>query len=142
MARQYRIVKPNASDQEVRAAVEDPNAQIFQQALMQGNRMGEATSTLNAVRARQQDMAKIEQTMGELVQLFTDLSVLIEQQETQVVDIVQKTEVVETDLQQANVEIGTAVHTAASTRKKKWWCLGICGMFSLFDLCSETRTLT
>jgi len=128
MARQYRIVRPNASEAEVRAAVEDTsgNAQVFQQALMQGNRMGEATSTLNAVRARQQDMAKIEQTLGELVQLFTDLSVLIEQQETQFVDISQKTETVEEDVRQANVEIGTAVHTARSTRKKKWICLGIC----------------
>ncbi|KAK0648850.1 t-SNARE, partial [Cercophora newfieldiana] len=128
MARQYRIVRPNASEAEVRAAVEDTsgNAQVFQQALMQGNRMGEATSTLNAVRARQQDMAKIEQTLGELVQLFTDLSVLIEQQETQFVDISQKTEMVEEDVRQANVEIGTAVQTARKTRKKKWICLGIC----------------
>lgn len=127
MARQYRIVRPDASESEVRAAVEDTsgNAQVFQQALMQGNRMGEATSTLNAVRARQQDMQKIEQTLGELVQLFTDLSVLIEQQETQVVDIAQKAEMVEEDVRQANVEIGTAVHTARKTRKKKWICLAI-----------------
>jgi len=130
MARQYRIVRPNASESEVRAAVEDTsgNAQVFQQALMQGNRMGEATSTLNAVRARQQDMQKIEQTLGELVQLFTDLSVLVEQQETQFVDVSQKTEMVEEDVRQANVEIGTAVHTARSTRKKKWICLAIAGM--------------
>jgi len=133
MARQYRIVRPNASEAEVRNAVEDTsgNAQVFQQALMQGNRMGEATSTLNAVRARQQDMQKIEQTLGELVQLFTDLSVLIEQQETQFVDISQKTEMVEEDVRQANVEIGTAVHTARSTRKKKWICLGVGGMVIL-----------
>lgn len=131
MARQYRIVRPNAPESEVRAAVEDTsgNAQVFQQALMQGNRMGEATSTLNAVRARQQDMQKIEQTLGELVQLFQDLSVLIEQQEVQTMEISQKTEMVQEDLQQANVEIGTAVKTAASTRKKKWICLGIGGMF-------------
>lgn len=127
MARQYRIVRPDASDSEVRAAVEDTsgNAQVFQQALMQGNRMGEANSTLNAVRARQADMQKIEQTIGELAQLFTDLSVLIEQQETQTMDISQKTEMAVEDVQQANVEIGTAVHTARSTRKKKWICLGI-----------------
>lgn len=139
MARQYRIVRPNAPESEVRAAVEDTsgNAQVFQQALMQGNRMGEATSTLNAVRARQQDMQKIEQTLGELVQLFQDLSVLIEQQEVQTMDISQKTEMVQEDLQQANVEIGTAVKTAVSTRKKKWICLGIGGMFAvIFVSCS------
>lgn len=31
--RQYRIVRPDASEEEVRQAVEDPNAQIFQQAV-------------------------------------------------------------------------------------------------------------
>ncbi len=131
MERQYRIVRPNASDAEVRAAVEDTsgNAQVFQQALMQGNRMGQATTTLNAVRARQAEMQRIEQTLGELAQLFNDLSVMIEQQETQVVDISQKTEMVVEDMQQANVEIGTAVHTARSTRKKKWICLGIGGTY-------------
>lgn len=140
MARQYRIVRPNATESEVRSAVEDTsgNAQVFQQALMQGNRMGEATSTLNAVRARQQDMQKIEQTLGELVQLFTDLSVMIEQQETQFVDISQKTEAVEEDTRQANVEIGTAVHTAVKTRKKKWICLSIGGKF-LVPTDLETR---
>jgi syntaxin 1B/2/3 len=141
MARQYRIVRPNASESEVRSAVEDTsgNAQVFQQALMQGNRMGEATSTLNAVRARQQDMQKIEQTLGELVQLFTDLSVMIEQQETQFVDISQKTEAVEEDTRQANVEIGTAVHTAVKTRKKKWICLSIGGKFSVRTDLEVTR---
>jgi syntaxin 1B/2/3 len=32
-ARQYRIVKPDASEEEVREAVEDPNTQVFQQAV-------------------------------------------------------------------------------------------------------------
>lgn len=32
-ARQYRIVNPNASEDEVREAIEDPSAQIFQQAV-------------------------------------------------------------------------------------------------------------
>lgn len=32
-ARQYRIVRPDASDAEVKDAVEEPNAQIFQQAV-------------------------------------------------------------------------------------------------------------
>lgn len=32
-ARQYRIVRPDATDDEVKQAVEDPNAQIFQQAV-------------------------------------------------------------------------------------------------------------
>jgi syntaxin 1B/2/3 len=32
-ARQYRIVNPNATEEEVREVVEDPNAQVFQQAV-------------------------------------------------------------------------------------------------------------
>ena len=51
--RQYRIIKPDASDDEVRAAVEDGNSQqYFQQALMQSNRRGEARTVLNEVQVR------------------------------------------------------------------------------------------
>lgn len=36
--RQYRITRPEATDEEVRQATEDPNVQIFSQALMSSNR--------------------------------------------------------------------------------------------------------
>ncbi|KAI8623740.1 SSO2 protein [Xylariaceae sp. FL1651] len=129
MARQFRIVRPEATEDEVRAAVEDQTGgQVFQQALMQSNRRGQAQSVLNAVQDRHAQLQKIEQQMIELAQLFQDIDTLIVQQDVAVTTIEQKGEEVVDNLDKGNVEISTAVNTARATRKKKWICLGIVGM--------------
>ncbi|KAI1392894.1 t-SNARE [Hypoxylon trugodes] len=126
MARQYRIVRPDADEAEVRAAVEDQTGgQVFQQALMQSNRRGQAQSVLSAVQDRHAQLKKIEQQMIELAQLFQDMDTLIVQQEVAIANIEQKGEEVVENLDKGNQEVGTAVNTARATRKKKWICLGI-----------------
>ncbi|OTB05685.1 hypothetical protein M426DRAFT_21715 [Hypoxylon sp. CI-4A] len=126
MARQYRIVRPDADEAEVRAAVEDQTGgQVFQQALMQSNKRGQAQAVLSAVQDRHAQLQKIEQQIMELAQLFQDMDTLIIQQETAVVDIEQKAEEVVDNLDKGNQEVGVAINTARATRKKKWICLGI-----------------
>ncbi|KAI1186968.1 t-SNARE [Nemania serpens] len=126
MARQYRIVRPDATEEEVRAAVEDQTGgQVFQQALMQSNRRGQAQAVLNAVQDRQAQLQKIERQMMELAELFQQMDTLVIQQDPLVMNIEERAEQVVTDLDRGNVEIGTAVNTARATRKKKWICLGI-----------------
>lgn len=128
MARQYRIVRPDATEQEVRAAVEDTSGgQVFSQALMQSDRQGRARSALTAVQDRHKALVKIEQQMVELAQLFQDMDTLVIQQEAAVTQIEAKGEEVVDNLDKGNEEIGVAVNTARKTRKKKWICLGICG---------------
>lgn len=126
MARQYRIVRPDADEAEVRAAVEDQTGgQVFQQALMQSNRRGQAQAVLSAVQDRHAQLKKIEQQMIELAQLFQDMDTLIIQQEEAVVNIEQKGEEIVENIDKGNQEVGTAITTARSTRRKKWICLGI-----------------
>lgn len=129
MARQYRIVRPDASEDEVRAAVEDTtgNSQVFQQALMQNNRVGEAKAVLSAVQDRHKALQRIEQQMVELAQLFEQLNTLIVEQDVKIQAIEQTSEEVVDNLDKGNEEIAVAVQTARATRKKKWMCLGICG---------------
>lgn len=130
MARQYRIVRPDASEQEVRDAVEDTSGgQVFSQALMQSDRQGRARAALSAVQDRHTALVKIERQMEELAQLFQDMDTLVVQQETAITQIEQKGEEVVDNLDKGNEEIGVAVNTARKTRKKKWICLGISGTF-------------
>ncbi|KAK3348015.1 t-SNARE [Neurospora tetraspora] len=128
MARQYRIVRPDATEEEVRAAVEDTtgNSQVFQQALMQNNRVGEARAVLSAVQDRHKALQRIEQQMVELAQLFEQLNTLIVEQDVKIQAIEQTSEEVVDNLDKGNEEIAVAVQTARATRKKKWMCLGIC----------------
>lgn len=141
MARQYRIVRPEADENEVRAAVEDPTGgQIFQQALMQSNRRGQAQSVLSAVQDRHAQLQKIEQQLIELAQLFQDMDTLVVQQEELVTNIEQKAEETVENFDKGNEEIGTAINTARSTRKKKWICLAICGKYRPRNTGAVNRT--
>jgi syntaxin 1B/2/3 len=135
MARQYRIVRPEASEQEVREAVEDTSQQqVFSQALMQSNRRGQAQSALSAVQSRHEEIQKIERQMIELAELFQDMENLVVQQEAAVTNIEMKGEEVVKNMDEGNAQIGVAIKSARNTRKWKWWCLGIVGMFEILFL--------
>jgi syntaxin 1B/2/3 len=129
MARQYRIVRPDASEAEIRAVVDDPSSQqqVFQQAMMQSDRRGQSTSTMNAVRDRHEAIQNIERQMIELGELFNDMDNLVMQQEAAVTNIELKGEEVVDHMDKGNQEIGTAIVHARNTRKWKWWCLCITG---------------
>ena len=128
MARQYRIVRPDASEAEVREAVEDTsNQQVFSQALLQSDRRGQSRSALNAVQNRHEAIQKIEQQMIELAELFQDMEALVVQQEAAVTNIEMKGEEVVENMDKGTQEIGAAIKSARNARKWKWWCLGICG---------------
>lgn len=61
--RQFRIVKPDATPQEVKAALDDDSGgQIFSQALLNSNRHGEARGALREVQERHEDIKRIEKT--------------------------------------------------------------------------------
>jgi len=124
--RQYRIVKPDATEEEVREACADPDTPIFQQALLSSDRRGQAQSSLRNVKERHEAIQKIERQMVELAQLFTDLDQIVMQQEPMVANIEAKGEEVHDNVVKGNIEIGGAIEKARSRNRKKWWCLLIC----------------
>lgn len=135
MKRDYRIVRPDASDAEVQEAIQDPNQQIFSQALINSDRRGLAQTTAQSVRARHTAIQKIEQDMIQLAEMFQDLDALVIQQEAAVTSIEQRGEEVTDHATKANTELTGAVDKARAARKKKWICLGIAGeSFSLLCL--------
>lgn len=131
MARQYRIVRPDATEAEVREAVEDTsNQQVFSQALMQSDRRGQSQKALQEVTNRHAAIQKIESQMIELAELFQDMDALVVQQEAAVTNIEAKGEEVTENVAKANEEIGTAIVSARARNRKKWWCLLVVGMYS------------
>ncbi|TVY34390.1 Protein SSO2 [Lachnellula subtilissima] len=126
MARQYRIVRPDASEEEIQKAVGNQGQQqVFSQALMQSNRRGQAQSAMSAVEDRHKEIQKIEAQMIDLAQLFEDLNALVVLQEAPVANIEMKGEEVVENMDKGNAQIGTAIKSARNARKWKWWCLGI-----------------
>lgn len=123
MERQFKIVKPDATPEEVRAVVNDENGgQIFSQALMNSSRYGESRAAYREVQERHQDIKRIEQTIAELAQLFNDMSMLVEQQDETINTIQAAAETVEKDTEAGLQHTGKAVNSARSARKKRWIC--------------------
>ncbi|KAK6457249.1 t-SNARE [Scheffersomyces xylosifermentans] len=126
--RQYKIIKPDASDEEVRAVLEDGSGtqQYFQQALLQSNRRGEARTVLNEVQVRHRELLKLEKTMAELTQLFHDMEELVIEQDQPIQQIEEQVGNAQHDIEQGVGHTNKAVVSARAARKKKLWCLFIC----------------
>lgn len=124
IARQYRIVNPEASEDEVRQATEADwgNEGVFQTAL-KSNRVGQANSVLGNVRARHSELQRIERNIAEVAQLFSEMAVLVEQQEATVDAAEQNAQQTVENIQKGNEQVEVANKHARSRRKLKWWCL-------------------
>ncbi|CUA74969.1 Syntaxin-like protein psy1 [Schizosaccharomyces pombe 972h-] [Rhizoctonia solani] len=125
--RQFKIVKPDATPEEVKAAVNDDsgNGQIFSQALMNSNRFGESRAAYREVQSRHEDLKKIEKTLTELAQLFNDMSVLVAQQDETIDTIEHHAMETHKDMEAGLQHTEAAVVSARGARKKRWICFGI-----------------
>jgi len=126
MERQFKIVKPDATPEEIKAAVEDEQGgQVFAQALMNSNRYGESRAAYAEVQERHRDIQKIERTITELAQLFNDMSMLVEQQDEKLDTIEKNAQQVQDDTEAGLGHTETAVKSARAARKKRWICFFI-----------------
>lgn len=121
--RQYRIIQPEATDEEVEAAISDVGGQqIFSQALLNANRRGEAKTALAEVQARHQELLKLEKTMAELTQLFNDMEQLVIEQEENIEVIDKNVENAQQDIEQGVGHTNKAVKSAKRARRNKIRC--------------------
>lgn len=89
------------------------------------NRSGQASSVLGAVRARHNDIQRIEKTMNELALLFIQLNEQVVYQEAQVEQVDVQTTQVHKDAEAANEQLTKGIVSARRARKLKWWTLGV-----------------
>ncbi|CAI2162364.1 12238_t:CDS:2 [Funneliformis geosporum] len=126
MERQYKIVKPNATQEEIDSALDnDDGGQIFAQSLMNSTRYGAAKDALQEVQKRHDDIKKIEKTIEELANLFQEMQIIVEAQDTQVAQIEENATQIQNDTEQGVVHVEKALESARAARKKKWYCMFI-----------------
>ncbi|KAL1649180.1 hypothetical protein SLS58_001754 [Diplodia intermedia] len=122
ISRQIKIVNPEATDAEIEQALSDADGpqQIFASAL-QTNRSAHANSVLGSVRARHNDLQRIEKTMVELAELFNQLNEQVILQEPQVERTEQQTENVLEQGKQAHIELDKGIeHIKRRNRLRRW----------------------
>jgi len=79
--RQYRIVKPTATKEEIQDAVDSgEQAEIFTSQILQGPGHAAARNALADIQERHKDITRLETSIQELHQLFMDMAVLVEAQ--------------------------------------------------------------
>ncbi|KAL1921594.1 uncharacterized protein VTP21DRAFT_11310 [Calcarisporiella thermophila] len=123
MERQIRIVKPDASEEEIEAVIDSDNAgQIFAQSVLQSNRSGQARAVLAEVQSRHDEIKKIENTILELHSLFQDMSMLVEQQAEVINEVEQYAEEAAVNIEAGTKEVQVAVTSAQKARTKRKWC--------------------
>ncbi|KIJ68965.1 hypothetical protein HYDPIDRAFT_23836 [Hydnomerulius pinastri MD-312] len=126
--RQFKIVKPDATPQEVSDVVNDTQgggSEIFLKAISSSNRYGESRQAQREVQERHQDIQRIETTLADLAQLFNDMAILVDQQGEAIDDIETKAGGVEDDTKKGIDQVDIAIKHARSARRKRWICFWI-----------------
>ncbi|KAJ1564428.1 Plasma membrane t-SNARE, secretory vesicle fusion [Cladochytrium tenue] len=127
LARQYRIVRPDASEAEVAAVLDRPGGtgeDLFAIAAL-SPRAAASQRALSEVQSRHAELEKLAASMTELAELAADLRRLISEQQVMIDETEQHVEETVIAVEKGNVMLTTANTSAASARRTQWIILGI-----------------
>ncbi|KAJ1911530.1 hypothetical protein H4219_005913 [Mycoemilia scoparia] len=129
MEYQIRMVKPEATEQEIQEALDDDNARsVFAQSIMGKADNKEAQRILREVEDRNQDIKQIERNVLEINQLFSEMHDMVQRQQAMVDDIEQAVESTKDYTKQGVEEVQQGIIYRKKSRKKIWIILGILGL--------------
>jgi len=77
--RQFKIAKPDATQEEISQAMDSGTNDVFAQAILSASQAA-AKNALLDIQERHKEIIKIEKSINELHQLFVDMAVLVESQ--------------------------------------------------------------
>jgi len=80
VATQYKMVKPDATGEEIDEAIESGDTQIFAKAILDTERKNQAKSALSYIESKSNDIKRLEQSIQELHNLFLDMAIMVEAQ--------------------------------------------------------------
>jgi len=78
--RQYKIVKPEATQEEIDEALDSGNTQVFAEKILDKQRHSQAKDALAYIENKHREILALEQSIMELHQLFLDMAILVEAQ--------------------------------------------------------------
>jgi len=130
-ARQYRIVNPDATDDEVRERLDDSSNQaMFSNQLLDQTRGHRARLALQQAEDRHRDVERIGRSINDVQQLFLDLQRMVDQQGETLDRIEDNVNQTGAQMEKADQSLVQAVDSARASRKKRW-CLFITFMVIL-----------
>lgn len=118
--RQYRIVNPNASEDEIQAKLAQNTPQgLFSSQLLESTRSQRGKQALQAAEDRHRDVERIGKSILEVNQLFMELQRLVDQQGETLDRIEANVNNVAVNVETGTKELTSAIDSAKAARKKK-----------------------
>eukprot|EP00126_Sphaerothecum_destruens_P009579 Sdes_comp20539_c0_seq2m15235 len=118
--RQFKIVKPDATAEEIQAVVEGEPTNVFAQQIMSKSH-AEVKQALEDIQDRHKDILKLEKSIKELHELFVDMAILVEAQGEMIdrieFNVSESTQYVE----EAVIELKAAHRLQTSARRKQMY---------------------
>ncbi|ODV62375.1 t-SNARE, partial [Ascoidea rubescens DSM 1968] len=131
ISKQYKIIKPDATQQEIYNYVnnadvqEQGQQQVFKDFLINSTRKEESKNISRNVESRHEEIIKIEKKMNELTKLFSEMENLIVEQDDLINEIDNNVEKAQLNIGGANRDLEKAVTHGRKSRKWKRWCIFI-----------------
>lgn len=121
MKRQVRVIKPDATDEEVDiiANSEGGRDEFFQQMVLAGGVNEEITLITARIEDKYQDIKALEQSVAELHQMFLDFALIVEQQGEVLNNIELQVRQAVDHVEDGNKEIFQSIELQKSIRKKQ-----------------------
>ena len=132
LQRQFLIVRPQATSQELENLVDNENGQQMLQQVFSLTSKQEAREQLEDMKSRHQDIVSIEKNILELHQLFLDMSILVEQQGDMIDQIDKHVEMAGNYTGLAAVQLVKAVKSQKNAMRRKWCILTV--LFIIFAI--------
>ncbi|EPZ31583.1 Syntaxin/epimorphin domain-containing protein [Rozella allomycis CSF55] len=123
LERQYKIVRPDATQEELEKLREQQGSSLMSQQIFTITNVDDARELLDDMQERHNEIMVLEKSMLELHQLFMDISLLIDQQGDMINTIESQVEQATEYTSNAVVQLKSAVEHQKSVRKKKWYLL-------------------
>lgn len=116
--RQCKIIKPDATDEEIQKVVESGDSEIFSQAMLDSKLHDSAKSALSYIENKHERILHLEQSINELHQLFVDMALLVETQGEIINQIEMNVHSAAEYVKEGNQELVQAVEYQKKSRKK------------------------
>eukprot|EP00546_Thalassionema_frauenfeldii_P005920 CAMPEP_0178913494 /NCGR_PEP_ID=MMETSP0786-20121207/10873_1 /TAXON_ID=186022 /ORGANISM="Thalassionema frauenfeldii, Strain CCMP 1798" /LENGTH=290 /DNA_ID=CAMNT_0020586241 /DNA_START=48 /DNA_END=917 /DNA_ORIENTATION=+ len=123
MKRQVKVVKPDATDEEVEDIMKSEGGRdaLYKQTILAGGVNDEIRTVTAKVAGKYQDVKRLEESVAELHQMFLDFALLVEQQGELLNSIEHQVRQAADHVEEANQEVHSAIEIQKSVRKKQMW---------------------
>ncbi|KAJ3206563.1 hypothetical protein HDU82_004434 [Entophlyctis luteolus] len=119
IARQYKIARPNASEEEIQQAIDSGRTDIFNEVML-SSRIADGQRILGAVQDRQRELNKVLESMTQLQEIMLEMNNLINSQQPMIDETETAVDNTISNVEGGVTQLSEANKSAIKARRTKW----------------------